>query len=75
MEVLEIENGKSSTVGDGPEASRPPRRGLFIAQLVLRFSTSVLAAAAITVMVTARQTVVLFGSDYAVRYSYSSAFR
>ncbi|RVW45090.1 CASP-like protein 1F2 [Vitis vinifera] len=75
MDSLEVANGKSSAQGLSREASSPPQMGFFMAQVVLRFFTIVFTAAAIAVMVTAKETVEVFSISFTVRYSYLSAFK
>ncbi|PON95441.1 Casparian strip membrane protein [Trema orientale] len=56
-------------------SKQPRSSAVFIAQVSLRILAILLALAAISVIVTDKQTITLFGFQLKSRYSYSSAFR
>lgn len=58
-----------------PALSRSPQRRFFITQVGLRLLVIAFTVASISVMVTSRQSVVIFGFTFKARYSYSSAMR
>lgn len=69
-----IQKEKSSSTGD-PISKSPQRSATLIAQVSLRTLTIVFTLAAISVIVTDKQTITIFGFQMKARYAYASAFR
>ncbi|KAF4385687.1 hypothetical protein CsatB_021195 [Cannabis sativa] len=72
---LSSEEEKSTTTIPISSSSSSSRSSIFIAQICLRSLAIVFALAAISLTLTDKQTISLFGLQFKARYSYSSAFR
>ncbi|GLT27186.1 hypothetical protein SLA2020_022040 [Shorea laevis] len=58
-----------------PKSIGTPTKSFFMAQIILRFLAAAFTLAAIFVLVTAKQSVVVFGIVLQARYDYTAAFR